>query len=81
MIVATIGGDAFAIASLQDAHGLLEILNRAQPVEEGTVSKSYDRRYFVTEGFRRDVEIKIVAHELLTAEQFKELCQRNGVTA
>lgn len=81
MIVATIGGDAFAIASLQDAHALLEILDRAKPVEEGTVSKSYDRRYFVTEGFRRDVEIKIVAHELLTATEFKDLCARNGVTA
>lgn len=81
MIVATIGGDAFAIASLQDAHGLLEILNRAQPVEEGTVSKSYDRRYFVTQGFRRDVELKIVAHDALTQQQFKELCEKNGVTA
>lgn len=81
MIVASIGGDTFAIASLQDAHSLLEILERARPVEEGTVSKNYDRRYYFTEGFRRDTEIKVVAHELLTQEQFNELRERNGVTA
>lgn len=81
MIVANIGGDAFALASIADAHQLLEILERAKLVEEGTVSQNYDRRYFLTDGFRRDTEIKIVAHEALTREEFNQLREKNGVPA
>jgi hypothetical protein len=81
VIVANIGGDAFALASIADAHQLLEILERAKLVEEGTVSQNYDRRYFLTDGFRRDTEIKIVAHEALTREEFNQLREKNGVPA
>lgn len=80
MIIATIGSDQFALASLEDAHQLLQILDRAKGVDDGYVDKDYDRRYYLTTGSRREVAIKVVGGELLTQEQFNELRRTNGVT-
>lgn len=82
-IIANIGGEQFALTSLDDANTLLQILERAKPVDDGYVTKDYDRVYFELDkdSRRREVEIKVVRGELLTQAQFEAKRAENGVTA
>lgn len=83
MIIAKIGGEQYALETLGDANVLLEILSRAKPVDDGYVTKDYDRVYFELDknSRRREVEIKVVRGELLTPAQFEAKRAENGVTA
>lgn len=83
MIVASIGGELFALDNLADANTLLEILSRAKAIDDGYVNKDYDRAYFELPAGsrRRDVEIKVVRAELLTQDRYAALRNENGMTA
>lgn len=83
MIIANIGGEQYALETLADANALLEILSRAKPVDDGYITKDYDRVYFELSkaNRRREFEIKVVRGELLTQEQFEAKRAENGVTA
>lgn len=83
MIIANIGGEQYALETLADANVLLEILSRAKPVDDGYITKDYDRVYFELSkaNRRREFEIKVVRGELLTQEQFDAKRAENGVTA
>jgi hypothetical protein len=83
VIIANIGGEQYALETLADANVLLEILSRAKPVDDGYITKDYDRVYFELSkaNRRREFEIKVVRGELLTQEQFDAKRAENGVTA
>lgn len=70
MIVASIAGEKFALASLNDAETLLQILERATAVENSYLDSPW-RAVYVKRSSRG--EISITSTELIDEAQFAKL--------
>lgn len=71
MLIASIGSDQFALASLDDATQLLAILNRAKVIDDAYVGDF--RRVLYEKKAHFGIKVEVATQELLTQEQVDEL--------
>lgn len=72
MIVASIAGEKFTLASLKDAETLLQILERATAVDSSYLDSPW-REVYVKRSYPREISITIASGEVIDEAQFAKL--------